>query len=85
MAISLVATFGFWLQTLDFLGVLREFGFPTALAIAMFLYFRGILSKKDSALDHYREETLIEQRNQTEYLKKLLAEARATTACRFEK
>ncbi len=93
-AFTISAAFGiaFWLfQNVDLITILDKYGFPTLVAVVMFIYFQRQVNLTGKALtdqqalaDGYRRETLEEQKSQTEYLRKLLSEARAATACKYE-
>jgi hypothetical protein len=89
--LSSAGGFAFWMfQSVGWETIIDKYGFPTLVAVAMFIYFQRQLSGTASALiaqqrltDGYRAETLLEARSQTDFLRKLLDEARTQSACKF--
>lgn len=85
LALSTLIYFGAWVaqtvavaDTANTFAIIDKYGFPTAVAAVMFVYFNRQLSKSNSDKDGYRKETV-------DLLKGLLSEAKATKAfCKFE-
>lgn len=70
-------------QSVDFFGVIDKYGFPTAVAVAMFLYFSRQINRKDAESNSYRADVLAEQKDQTTYLRSMLAEQRKAAVCHY--
>lgn len=84
-ALSGLATLGFWFfQNVDFFAVVDKYGFPTAVTVFVFIYLSRQINKKDQESNGYRAEVLAEQKDQTNYLRSMLAEQKKAAICKFE-
>lgn len=84
LSISTLTSGAFYLfQGTDAIAVLREFGFPILVAVVMFIYFTKQINSGKGELTIYRDALLSEQGKQTQFLKELLKEAKASNVCHF--
>lgn len=83
-SLSFLISFAFDVsQNADLYMIADKYGFPTLVAVVMFVYFSREIRKKDQDASGYRRAVLAEQREQTVFLRSMLAEQRKAAYCKF--